>query len=235
MQHIPLQCGRNKIFRIVADRGRAASVSGVPATAPTSKDPLPDDLEERILDAARRQFERLGVKKTTIGDIAREAAVDRGTVYRRIGSREELVRAVTAREVRVLLDELHGIPARHATVDAVVADLFVTVINRWRGHPLVNRVLAVEPGRLLPQLTTEGGPFFTMAITTATTVVGDALHRMRQPDIPDLATRIEIAARIVHSFILQPIGAVDLESEDRLTEFAHRHIVPLITGGYPAR
>lgn len=212
----------------------AASVSGVPATPSTSKDPLPDDIEVRILDAARRQFERLGVKKTTIGDIAREAAVDRGTVYRRIGSRDELVRAVTAREVHTLLDELHAIPERHATVDGVVADLFVTVISRWRGHRLVNRVLSVEPARLLPQLTTEGRAFFAMAITTATAVVGDALRRLRLPDIPDLATRIEIAARIVHSLILQPVGAVDLESEDRLTEFAHRHIVPLITGGYPA-
>ncbi len=235
MQHIPLQCGRNKFFRIVADGVSTASVSGVPATAPTSKDPFPDDIEDRILDAARRQFERLGVRKTTIGDVARAAAVDRGTVYRRIGSRDELVRAVTAREVRTLLAELHGIAARHATVDAVVADLFVTVISRWRDHPLVNRVLAVEPDRLLPQLTTEGGAFFTMAITTATTVVGDALRRLRLPDISDLATRIEIAARIVHSLILQPVGAVDLDSEDRLTEFAHRHIVPLITGGYPAR
>lgn len=208
-------------------------MSGVPATASTSKDPFPDELDERILDAARRQFERLGVKKTTIGDIAREAAVDRGTVYRRIGSRDELVRAVTTREVRILLDELHEIAARHPTVDAVVADLFVTVISRWRGHRLVNRVLAVEPGRLLPQLTTEGGAFFTMAIATATTVVHDALRRLRLPEIPDLATRIEIAARIVHSLILQPVGAVDLESEDGLTDFAHRHIVPVITGGYP--
>lgn len=213
----------------------AASVSAVPATAPTSKDPAPDDIEDRILDAARRQFERLGVKKTTIGDIAREAGVDRGTVYRRIGSRDELVRAVTAREVRVLLDELHGIAARHTTVEAVVADLFVTVITRWRGHRLVNRVLAVEPGRLLPQLTTEGGAFFTMAVAAATTVVGDALNRLRLPGIPDLTTRIEIAARIVHSLLLQPFGAVDLDAEDALTDFAHRHIVPLVTGGYQAR
>ncbi|WP_280397275.1 TetR/AcrR family transcriptional regulator [Nocardia carnea] len=207
----------------------------MPATAPTSKDPTPDDLGERILDAARRQFERLGVKKTTIGDVAREAGVDRGTVYRRIGSRDDLVRAVTAREIRVLLDELHGIPARHATVEGVVADLFVTVVTRWRDHRLANRVLAVEPDRLLPQLTTEGGAFFAMAVGTATTVVGDALHRFLLPDIPDLTTRIEIAARIVHSFLLQPVGSVDLDSADRLSDFAHRHIVPLVTGGHPAR
>ncbi|MEU1981272.1 helix-turn-helix domain-containing protein [Nocardia sp. NPDC019395] len=200
------------------------------APAPTSKDPFPDEIEERILDAARLQFERLGVKKTTIGDIARQAAVDRGTIYRRIGSRDDLVRAVTAREVRNLLDELEAIPARHEKIDAVIVDLFVTVITRWREHRLVNRVLAVEPGRLLPQLTIEGGAFFTMAITATTTLLGRAFRERRLPDIPDLGIRVEVAARVVHSLILQPVGAVGLETEDRLAEFAYSHIAPLITG-----
>ncbi|MFI5718468.1 TetR/AcrR family transcriptional regulator [Nocardia sp. NPDC051750] len=200
------------------------------APTATSEDPFPDEIEERILDAARTQFEQLGVKKTTIGDIARRAEVDRGTIYRRIGSRDDLVRAVTTREVRTLLGELDAIPARHQQIEAVVADLFVTVITRWREHRLVNRILAVEPGRLLPQLTTEGGPYFTMAITVTTALLARSVRELGLPDIPDLGTRVELAARIVHSLILQPAGVVDLESGDRLAEFAHRHIAPLITG-----
>ena len=71
------------------------------------------DLERRILDAALIQFERVGVKKTTIEDVARQAEVDRVTVYRRIGSREDLVRAVVAREIQILLAELADIAPRH--------------------------------------------------------------------------------------------------------------------------
>ncbi|WP_328395595.1 TetR/AcrR family transcriptional regulator [Nocardia sp. NBC_00416] len=201
------------------------------APAPTSKDrSAADSIEVRILDAARVQFERLGVKKTTIGDVARQAEVDRGTVYRRIGSRDDLVRAVSAREVRELLTELEGIPARHESMEAIVADIFGTVITRWREHALINRVLALEPGRLLPYVTTEGGPFFTMAVGTTAAILTEALRQRQLPETPDFTTRIEIAARIVHSLILQPVGAIALESEEQLAAFARAYIAPLILG-----
>ncbi|MEU4314566.1 helix-turn-helix domain-containing protein [Nocardia sp. NPDC024068] len=201
------------------------------APASTSKDrPIADGIDTRILDAARTQFEEIGVKKTTIGDIARRASVDRATIYRRIGSRDDLVRAVTAREVGDLLAELQSIPARHEDLGAVVADLFVTVITRWRTHRLVNRVMTLEPGRLLPQITTEGGAFFTMAITTTTALLDTALRQRRLPEIADLTTRVEIAARLVHSLILQPAGTLDLDSETQLAAFARTRIVPLVLG-----
>ncbi|GGK99329.1 TetR/AcrR family transcriptional regulator [Nocardia jinanensis] len=189
-----------------------------------------DGIEARILDAARTQFELFGVKKTTIGDVARQADVDRGTIYRRIGSRDDLVRAVSAREVGALLAELEGIPSRHESVEAIVAEIFVTVITRWRTHGLINRVLALEPGRLLPQVTTEGGAFFTAAVATTATLLSEATRQRGLPEIPDLTTRVEIAGRVVHSLILQPVGTLNLESEERLTEFARGYIVPLIVG-----
>ncbi|WP_327151667.1 TetR/AcrR family transcriptional regulator [Nocardia sp. NBC_01329] len=189
-----------------------------------------DGIEARILDAARTQFELFGVKKTTIGDVAKQADVDRGTIYRRIGSRDDLVRAVSAREVGRLLAELEGIPSRHTDIDAIVADIFVTVITRWRNHGLINRVLALEPGRLLPQVTTEGGAFFTAAVATTTAILAEAMRQRGLPAIPDLTPRVEIASRVVHSLILQPVGTLNLESEAQLTGFARSYIVPLILG-----
>lgn len=201
------------------------------APTSTSQDrPAADGIEARILDAARTQFELFGVKKTTIGDVAKQAEVDRGTIYRRIGSRDDLVRAVSAREVGTLLAELEGIPSRHEGVAAIVADIFVTVITRWRSHGLINRVLTLEPGRLLPQVTTEGGAFFTAAVATTTTILAEAMRQRGLPGIPDLTTRVEIAARVVHSLILQPVGTLNLESEGQLAEFARAHIAPLIVG-----
>ncbi|WP_040697921.1 helix-turn-helix domain-containing protein, partial [Nocardia vinacea] len=66
--------------------------------APLSRDDAADP-ETRILDAALVQFSKVGVKKTTIEDVARQAGVDRVTVYRRVGSRDDLVQAVISREV----------------------------------------------------------------------------------------------------------------------------------------
>ncbi|WP_433193670.1 TetR/AcrR family transcriptional regulator [Nocardia sp. CA-107356] len=202
----------------------------MPAATPTSKDlARTDTIEGRILDAALVQFERVGVKKTTIEDVARQAEVDRVTVYRRIGSRDDLVRAVTAREVQRLLADLEDIPSRHDTIDAVVATIFVTVITRWRTHPLIDRMLTLEPDRLLPQLTTEGSSFFTMSVVASTTILRNTLQELDLPDIPDIGARIEIACRVVHSLILQPVSTIDLESEHALDAFAREYIVPIVT------
>lgn len=49
------------------------------------------DTDHPILDAAETCFGRHGVRRTTIEDIAAEAGVSRITVYRQVGSREEIV------------------------------------------------------------------------------------------------------------------------------------------------
>ncbi len=203
----------------------------MPTASRTSKEaPKTESIEGRILDAALIQFQRLGVKKTTIEDVARQAEVDRVTVYRRIGSREDLVRSVTAREVQAVLTELRDLPAQHDTIESVIAAVFVTVVTRWRTHPLVERMIALEPDRLLPQLTTDGASFFTMASTASTTILRQALRDRGLPEIPDLSTRVEISCRIVHSLILQPVGTVPLDTTEDLETFARDYIVPIVVG-----
>ncbi|WP_054811801.1 TetR/AcrR family transcriptional regulator [Nocardia arizonensis] len=198
----------------------------MPTTAATSENAA-ETIEERILEAALIQFGQVGVKKTTIEDIARKAGVDRVTVYRRVGARDDVVRAVTEREVRKLLAELGELPARHDTLEGLVVDVFATVLTRWRTHPLVQRMLTLEPDRLLPQLTTEGGAFFMMSVAATTEVLRTAMREKGFPEVPDLDVRVEVVCRIVHSLILQPIGAIDLDSG--LTAFARDYIRPIIT------
>ncbi|MBF6223227.1 TetR/AcrR family transcriptional regulator [Nocardia abscessus] len=195
-------------------------------TAATSENTA-ETIEERILEAALIQFGQVGVKKTTIEDIARKAGVDRVTVYRRVGARDDVVRAVTEREVRKLLADLGELPARHDTLEGLVVDVFATVLTRWRTHPLVQRMLTLEPDRLLPQLTTEGGAFFMMSVAATTEVLRNAMREKGFPEVPDLDVRVEVVCRIVHSLILQPIGAIDLDSG--LTAFARDYIRPIIT------
>ncbi len=53
---------------------------------------------ELILDAAGRVFGQFGLRKTTVGDIIREAGVARATVYKYFPGKEEIFRAVIERE-----------------------------------------------------------------------------------------------------------------------------------------
>lgn len=199
------------------------------STAATSEDSPTDSVEERILDAALIQFQQVGVRKTTIEDIARAADVDRATVYRRIGSRDDVVRAAFEREVRRLLEDLREIPARHDRFDDIVVEVFSTVITRWRAHPLVERLLTLEADRLLPQLTVDGASFFLLSVAASTEIIAKVLEDNRFPEIPDLTARVEVVCRVVHSLILQPVGTVDTGSPDALAAYARAYIVPILT------
>ncbi|WP_233608460.1 TetR/AcrR family transcriptional regulator [Nocardia stercoris] len=188
----------------------------------------PDDLVERILDGAFAQFEQVGVKKTTIEDIAQRAGVDRVTVYRRVGSRDDVVQAVVGREIAAVLTELAAIPDRHDTLDDVVADMFVTVITRWRTNPLVARLLTVEPFRVIGKLTVEGETSFGMAVAATAAAIERCADRglLSLPD--DLLIRAEVVCRVVHSWVLAPYGAVAAGNAEELADFARKFLVPVV-------
>ncbi len=52
-----------------------------------------DPATERLPDAALAQFEDMGLRRTTIEDIAKRAGVDRVTVYRRLGSKDDVIQS----------------------------------------------------------------------------------------------------------------------------------------------
>ncbi|WP_245547968.1 TetR/AcrR family transcriptional regulator [Nocardia pneumoniae] len=197
-------------------------------TSPVSPKNEDDSVESRILDAALVQFEKVGVKKTTIEDVARQAGVDRVTVYRRVGSRDDLVRAVVSREVGAVLAEVAQIPDRHDNIADLVADIFVTVLTRWRNHSLVHRMLTIEPDRMITKLTTEGATTFAMSVATAAAALERAIERELLPETPDVTARAEVVCRVVHSLILAPDGGMRLDSDSEMNDFARKYLLPII-------
>ncbi len=59
---------------------------------------------QEILDAAGRVFAQYGLRKTTVGDVVREAGVARATVYKHFPGKDELFRAVIERELEEILE-----------------------------------------------------------------------------------------------------------------------------------
>jgi AcrR family transcriptional regulator len=75
------------------------------AQAPGSE----SEARDRILVAAERCYERLGVQATTVNDIADEARIHRTTVYTYFDNRDEILTGVLAREMREVIDEALGL------------------------------------------------------------------------------------------------------------------------------
>src|SRR4051794_15516530 len=66
---------------------------------------------ERILCATARLIERVGVEGISMDDVAAEAGVGKGTLYRRFGDRSSLLRALIEEPEKAFQDELiRGLP-----------------------------------------------------------------------------------------------------------------------------
>lgn len=62
-----------------------------------------EEVDVRILEAALEQFVLVGIRRTSADDIARRARVNRTTLYRRMGTKDQIVRAAVLHEVRRLI------------------------------------------------------------------------------------------------------------------------------------
>ncbi len=114
-------------------------------------------LSDRILDGALACIARVGVGKTTLDDVAREAGCGRATVYRCFPGRQALLRAVLDREVAALGARVLEVAGRaDALADALVA-VILAGADTFGSHPALAFVLAHEPEIVAEQLSFERG------------------------------------------------------------------------------
>lgn len=189
----------------------------------------PDGDDGPILDAAFELFGQVGIARTTIGDVAKRARINRVTVYRRIGSKDELVQAVMARESSRLFDSLAAVGEQQSSRAARVAHGFATTIDSVRTNPVLLNMFDSESPVVLAQLTTNASALLEPAIRAAARIArdGTSVDTFAVPDAP------EIVARVVHSILLTPSAGAPLETYEDLLAFGYRNIVPLLVSGLP--
>lgn len=64
-----------------------------------------EDVIQRAIDAAAHCIDHLGLEKTSMEDIAREAGISRATLYRRFGNREAILTALLQQQARPFVEE----------------------------------------------------------------------------------------------------------------------------------
>lgn len=106
---------------------------------------MPDSVTGEILDAALVEFERHGVRKVALDDVARRAGVSRTTIYRRFANRDELVAAVMDREnARLFADIAEELKSKRPQSNYYV-EAFTSAVLRSRGHRVLSRMVSEEP------------------------------------------------------------------------------------------
>lgn len=108
-----------------------------------------DPADDPYLDAARESILAVGVRRTTLTDVARRAGVSRMTLYRRWPDMQTLIADLMTRE---WLATATGTLARGSDGPAArrLAGTVVATVAALRVNPLFRRILEVDPELLLP-------------------------------------------------------------------------------------
>ncbi|WP_059015689.1 TetR/AcrR family transcriptional regulator [Mycobacterium sp. M26] len=184
---------------------------------------MPDPSTEAILDAALVEFDRHGIRRVALDDVARRAGVSRTTIYRRFANKDDLVAAVMDREnIRLFADiaaELKNArPQSNYYVEA-----FTQAILRSREHRVLHRMVLDEPALTLDLARTHYAAA-VMRIEQALQVIFPAgfAERIGPQAVHDLADCIWRYALMIQ---LLP-SAEPVDTADDIRAFATKHFLP---------
>jgi AcrR family transcriptional regulator len=130
------------------------------------------------------------MRRMSMADIARRAAVSRATLYRRWPNVAAVVGELTTREfARVLPPAFATAATRRGIVDAVVA-----TVRAVRTHPLTRKIIEVDPEFLLPYLLERRGTSTAAQLELLTAALRRADDSVRKGNRAVLSRAIWLAA-----------------------------------------
>jgi AcrR family transcriptional regulator len=128
-----------------------------------------DDARERLLNAAERCFERFGLRRTTVDDVAREAKVSRSTVYRYFDGRGDLIAGAYLRESEAVNAKVQALMSKPGPY----AERLIKATLR--------SIEAVRRGKYLPLMLTPEGSLLASKAVTASSAFYDTMRATMGP------------------------------------------------------
>jgi AcrR family transcriptional regulator len=156
-----------------------------------------DGIDTAILDAAAECVLAFGVRRTSLSDVARRAGVSRPTVYRRWPDLTALVADVMTRQWAAVFAAAEPDRADFATAREFAVCAMVAVVRALRDHPLLVKIIDVDPELLQPYIFDRLGTGQRRALEFLTVQVADgqADGSVRSGDPAMLALTVLLAAQ----------------------------------------
>lgn len=175
------------------------------------------------MDAAEACFEKYGIAKTTMDDIAKMAGVSRPTVYRHFSDRDGLILAVVMRRSRQLIERAQKFLRKHGSLEDQIVEGLIFMVDKGRKDPFVRLLVSPEHMDLANQ------------IIGASSAAVDLSYEMWEPVLLEAQERGELRAdldfRAIATWftylILLLVGRGDLEPDvDAQRELLRTFVVP---------
>lgn len=194
----------------------------------------PDEITTRILSATLEQAELVGIRRTTMEDVARRSGVGRATLYRRFPTKDVLIDALVLSEARRYLEGSAQARAHGDNLeDRLVYDTVFTV-TFLRDHALLKKLLRTEPENILPSLTVDAGAIIDFATDYSVAELRTDLYGAKKTTPEQerhIRTVAELHTRLTLSFIVTPHTSIKLATLDDTREYVRTYLLPMMTAG----
>lgn len=191
----------------------------------------PDEITTRILRAGLEQAELIGMRRSTMEDVAKRSGVGRATLYRRFPTKAALNDAIVLSEARRFLEGSAQARAQGATFeDKMVYDTVFTV-TFIREHALLRKLLRTEPEAILPSLTVDAGAIIDFATDYSVALFRRELYGKKQITTAQeghLRTAAELQTRLTLSFIVTPHTGIKLATLEDTRAYVRRYLMPMV-------
>jgi AcrR family transcriptional regulator len=193
----------------------------------------PDEITTRILRAALEQAELVGMRRSTMDDVARRSGVGRATLYRRFPTKTALTDAIVLAEARRFLEGSAQARSRAATLEDRMVYGTVFTVTFLREHRLLKQLLRTEPETILPSLTVDAGAIIDFATDYTVGWLRTELYGKRKTTTAQerhLRTVAELQTRLTLSFIVTPHTSINLATIDETRAYVRAYLLPMVTG-----
>lgn len=183
-----------------------------------------DAAAAHLLDIGASLLAEYGLRRWSMDDVAERAGVGRTSVYRKFASRDDLVHAVLARELRQVFTAVTAAAARYDTLEDKVIEGALVALGTVE-HSLVAALLESDPTTFLPFLTTEAGPLLALGrelLVAQATALGAVV------DYETASELAELAARLGVSFLLTRDTVFPVDDPAAARRTLHRVLGPML-------
>jgi AcrR family transcriptional regulator len=192
----------------------------------------PDEITTRILQAALEQAELVGMRRSTMEDIARRSGVARATLYRRFPTKAALNDALVLAEVRRFMEGSVQARSHGKTFEDRMVYGTVFTVTFMAEHALLKKLLRTEPEAILPSLTVDAGALIDFATEHSAALLRDELYGTSATTPTQerhLRTVAELQTRLTLSFIVTPHTSINLATIDETRAYVRDYLMPMIT------
>jgi AcrR family transcriptional regulator len=178
----------------------------------------------RILDAAERCMGRFGLQRVSMNDVAVEAGVSRGTVYRYFPVREDLVAAVLERTAVAFVEASEARVDTGETITDQVAEAVLFVHGHRDDVEFTLTLPAGTDSLLAMLLSVHIGPLLEAWVDFWRPRLAAAAERGELRPGLDHRQVGEWIVRLCFTFAVMPSVALDLSDERAVRDFVRLHM-----------